>query len=191
MQTYVALFRGINIVGNNRLSMNDLRRLLEQNSCVAAQTYIQSGNAVFRSRTSDAARLAKRLSAAVLRACGFEPLVLLLTPEELERAVAGNPFPEAEADPKSVHLFFLVEPPKKARLESLDLIKTATERYELKNRIFYLHTPDGFGRSKLAANVERLLGVAATARNWRTVMTLVGMVSVSAESGRPLPTDRR
>jgi len=175
MKTWIALFRGINIVGNNRLPMKDLKRLLEKNACVDVQTYIQSGNVIFRSAAPDPSRLAKQLGAAVSARHGFEPHVLVLTPRELANAAAGNPYPEADEHPATVHLFFLAARPKKPDLESLESLRTSTERFTLKGKVFYLHTPDGFGRSKLASRAERLLGIEATARNWRTVTTLVGM----------------
>ena len=175
MNSYIALFRGINVGGNHLLPMKELKVVLEKNGCTDVQTYIQSGNVILRSKVSDAARLAKQLTAAVAKSHGFPPRVLLLTRDELERAAAGNPFPEAHANPKSVHLFFLAEPPPKADVKALEALKTETERFALKGQIFYLHTPDGFGTSKLAARAERLLGVDATARNWRTVTTLLEM----------------
>jgi uncharacterized protein (DUF1697 family) len=175
MKTWIALFRGINLAGRNRLPMADLKRLLEKHACVDVHTYIQSGNVIFRSAAPDASRLAKQLTAAVSKSHGFEPHVLLLTPRELARAADGNPYAEAGDNPTSVHLFFLDERPRTPDLTSLDALKTSTERFALKGNVFYLHTPDGFGRSKLATRAERLLGVAATARNWRTVTTLVEM----------------
>jgi uncharacterized protein (DUF1697 family) len=179
MNTYIALFRGINVGGSHLLPMKDLKLTLEQNGCVDVQTYIQSGNVILRSAVADAARLQKQVAAAVSRSHGFEPRVLLLTPGDLERAAKGNPFPKAEDNPKSVHLFFLAAPPKKPDLKSMEDLKTETERFALKGKVLYLHTPDGFGASKLAARAERLLGVEATARNWRTVTTLLKMASAS------------
>lgn len=179
MKTYIALFRGINVGGSHLLPMKELKLLLERTGCVDVQTYIQSGNVIFRSVVADAPRLAKQLAAAVSRSHGFEPRVVALTHAELERAAAGNPFPEAGDNPKSVHLFFLAERPKKPDLKSLEALKTKTERFALKGKVFYVHTPDGFGKSRLAAGAERLLGVDATARNWRTVTTLLEMAHVS------------
>ena len=127
---------------------------------------------------SDAGRLAKQVTAAVSKGRGFEPRVLVLTRSELERAAANNPFPEAEGNPKSVHLFFLAELAKKADLKSMEALRAKTERFALKGKVLYLHTPDGFGISKLAARAERFLGVEATARNWRTVTTLLDMAKV-------------
>jgi uncharacterized protein (DUF1697 family) len=175
MQTYIALIRGINVGGSHMLPMKDLKLLFERNGCVEVQTYIQSGNVVFRSTLSDLKRLAKQVMADVAKARGFEPRAIVLTRSELERAAAGNPFGEAEGNPKSVHLFFLAEPATKPDLKSLDALKAKSERYALKGKVLYLHTPDGFGTSKLASRAERLLGVEATARNWRTVTILLQM----------------
>ena len=175
MDTYIALLRGINVGGSHMLPMKDLKLLFEKNGCVDVQTYIQSGNVVFRSEISDAERLAKQVTSAVLKSRGFEPRVLVLTRRVFERAAAGNPFPEAEDNPPSVHLFFLCELARNADVKSMEALKAKTERFALKGKVLYLHTPDGFGKSKLAARAERLLGVEATARNWRTVTTLLEM----------------
>lgn len=178
MNTYIALLRGINVGGNHMLPMKGLRLLFAQHGCSDVRTYIQSGNVVFRSRTSDTKRVKKRLASAVAKSRGFEPKVLVLTTEELEIAAANNPFPEAEGNPKSVHLFFLTEPAKTLGIPSIEALRTS-ERFELKGRVFYLHTPDGFGTSELAGRVEQLLGVPATARNWRTVTTLLAMAKAN------------
>jgi uncharacterized protein (DUF1697 family) len=178
MKTYVALIRGINVGGSRMLPMKDLKLLFERHGCLDVQTYIQSGNVVFRRAASDAPRLAKLVAAAVSKERGFEPRVLVLTRGELERAAANNPFPQAEASPQSVHLFFLAEPAKNADLKAMEALRASTERFTLKGNVLYLHTPDGFGISKLAARTERLLGVEATARNWRTVTTLLDMAKM-------------
>ena len=183
MKTYIALFRGINVGGNHMLPMKELKVVLEKNGCVDVQTYIQSGNVILRT-PSDAAGLAKRLTAAVSKSHGFEPRVLLLTRAEMESAAAANPFPEGADNPKSLHLFFLAEKPTKPDLKGIDAIKTKSERFELKDRVLYLFTPEGFGTSKLAGRIEKLLGVEATARNWRTVTTLNEMVRSSTDSRR-------
>lgn len=175
MDTYVALLRGINVVGRNVLPMQELKRVFERSDCLDVRTYIQSGNVVFRCAKTDAARLEKRLEAAVSKGRGFEPRVLVLARADLERAAAKNPFPAATAEPKSLHLFFLDGRPEKPVLEACESVRAGREAFALKDRVFYLHTPDGFGDSKLAKRAERLLGVGATARNWRTVTTLLAM----------------
>lgn len=175
MKTWIALFRGINVGGKHLLPMKDLRVLLEHEGCTDVRTYIQSGNVLFRSPLSDASRVATRLRSAVAKSRGFEPHVLVLTLKELEKAVVANPFPEADANPKSLHLFFLAEKPQKPDTKAMDGLRTRTESFELKDRVLFLHTPAGFGISKLAQRAERLLGVEATARNWRTVSTILAM----------------
>ena len=179
MNTCIALIRGINVGGKHKLPMKDLKTLIEKNGCEGVQTYIQSGNVVFRSAHSDAGALCTRITAGISKSHGFEPRVLVLTRAELERAAAANPFRQANEAPKSLHLFFLAGAPAKPDLKSLELLKTPTENFALKGKVFYLYTPDGFGISKVATRVEQCLGVAATARNWRTVTTLIEMAKAA------------
>lgn len=169
MTTWIALFRGINVVGANMLPMKELAAVLAADGCRDVKTYIQSGNAVFRHRVADAQRLAARLEVAVAKGRGFKPRVLVLERAELEKALASNPFPQAERQPQSVHLFFLARRPQSPDLEAVERLKSKSEAFLFKGQVFYLHTPEGFGISKLAPRVERCLGVDATARNWRTV----------------------
>lgn len=177
MKTWVALFRGINVGGKHLLPMKDLKELLERDGCTDVKTYIQSGNVVFRSALTDPARVAARLASAVAGSRGFEPRVLVLTRKDLEKAVAANPFPSADENPKSLHLFFLAEKPDRPDTDGMDHVKARSEAFVLTDKVLYLHTPAGFGISKLAQRTERLLGVEATARNWRTVSTILALVS--------------
>jgi uncharacterized protein (DUF1697 family) len=174
--TWIALFRGINVLGNRLLPMKDLATLLEREGFEGVRTYIQSGNVVFQSSKGTSDSLAKRIGNLVLKSYGFHPQVFVLSVRELTSAAATNPFSKAEADPKALHLFFLSELPRSPDLESLSRLRTGREAFRLKGRVFYLHTPDGFGVSKLAARAERFIGVGTTARNWRTVSKLLEMV---------------
>ena len=175
-RTWIALFRGINVGGRHVLPMAGLRELLAKNDCAQVRTYIQSGNAVFRCGSASGAAVGRRIQAAVARKYGFEPRVLVLSGHELEKAAAANPYATAAlAEPKFVHLFFLDATPDRGRLASLDEARHESESFALLGRVLYLHTPKGFGVSKLAERAERLLGVTATARNWRTVTELLNM----------------
>ena len=169
---YIALFRGINVGGNNALAMKDLVAILQGLGSQDVRTYIQSGNAVFRSDTKNTTQLSRQISATIKQRRGFEPHVMLLELEDIERVIAKNPFPEAETDPKALHVGFLASAPENPNLRVLETLKRDTERYHLGERAFYLHAPEGVGRSKLAAKVEKLLGVPMTDRNWRTVCTI-------------------
>lgn len=175
MNTYIALLRGINVGGKNSLPMKELVTMLESIGAKEVRTYIQSGNAVFQSAEKNPAQISRRLSAAIKKRRGFAPQVLILDLEAIKSAMAGNPFPEAEASPANLHLGFLVATPGQPDLAQLDKLKKESEQYHLSENIFYLHAPEGVGRSRLAANVERLLGVPLTARNWRTVCKIRAM----------------
>ena len=178
MRTYVALLRGINVGGRHALRMADLRAMLQSLGLRNVLTYIQSGNAVFRGDDTVApADLSHKISAVINASHGFEPRVLVLTADEFQAAVDANPFPEAESEPRSLHLNFLGTTPVTPDLAGLDALRAAGERFALKGNLFYLHAPDGIGRSKLAGAVEKLLGVEATSRNWRTVQKIMSLVT--------------
>jgi uncharacterized protein (DUF1697 family) len=153
--------------------MQSLVSLLQKLGCEDVRTYIQSGNAVFRCTATKAETLGNKISAAVLKVHGFEPRVLLLTQKDLQLAITANPFPQAEADHKSLLFYFLAAPAKQANIDALNSLKRNAEAFALTKQVFYLHAPDGIGKSKLAERVEKLLGVAATARNWRTVHSVL------------------
>jgi uncharacterized protein (DUF1697 family) len=179
MPTFIALLRGINVGGTGTLPMKELVSILESLGAQNPRTYIQSGNAVFELEGKLAAGAAgkkafsAKLSAAIDKKRGFAPHVLILDANEFAKLAAANPYPEAEPEPRSLHLFFLDAKPAVANLKSLESFRGPTERFELHKTVLYLHAPDGIGRSKLAASVERKLGVPITARNWRTVCKLL------------------
>ena len=176
MSTWIALFRGINVGGHNILPMKELVHELENLGFEDVKSYIQSGNVVFRSRIRTPGNLATQIATQVESSHGFAPRVLILSDEDLEQAIAGNPFPAAETDPKSVHLFFLESTPVAPDMDAIASACGKSEQFHHSGAVFYLYAPDGIGRSRLATKVEKLLGVVATARNWRTVARLQQMV---------------
>lgn len=169
MSTYIILLRGINVGGKNILPMKALVTLLETMGARNVRTYIQSGNAVFNARETDPADVCQQLATMIKQLHGFEPSIIILTLAALQSAITNNPFPEAESDPTCLHLGFFAVSPKNPDLENLDRLKATSERFQLGDGVFYLYAPDGVGRSRLAANCERVLGVPMTDRNWRTV----------------------
>lgn len=180
MTTYIALFRGINVGGKRSLPMQSLKAILEQLGCRQIKTYIQSGNVVFQHAEVDRAQFAGQIGAEIEKTHAFRPHVLLLTVNTFEQAIALNPFPEVAAKPKTLHVSFLAEEPGSPDLAGLESLKTENERFALIGRLFYLHAPDGIGRSKLAARIEKALGVPATDRNWRTVLKIMEMAKEAA-----------
>jgi uncharacterized protein (DUF1697 family) len=175
MNTYVALFRGINVGGKNSLPMKGLIALLEQMGANKVRTYIQSGNAVFQSAEKDTSHLSKQLAEEIQKLYGFEPYILILRLDALKKAMMENPFPEAENEPSNLHLGFLASTPKNPDIEKLNRLKKESEQFHLGEKVFYLYAPEGVGRSKLEANAEKLLGVPMTDRNWRTVNRILEM----------------
>lgn len=185
MPTHAALLRGINVGGRNKVAMADLRAVVTSLGHADVATYIQSGNVVFTARATDSALLAADLEAAIARALDVRPRVVVVSREELAQVVRDNPY-SAEANPKSVHAVFLGEYPA---AEMVDYVADAQRQAMLKGsrdtaqyvgRILFLHTPDGFGRSELAALLARAGGPtsvrgAGTARNWATVTRLLAM----------------
>lgn len=179
MNTWIALLRGINVGGKNILPMAELRSDLESLNLGNVRTYIQSGNVVFDSTARSPSSLAGKIVRRIHQQHGFRPRLLLLKREDLMNAIESNPFPDAAADPKTLHFFFLTDAAADPDTGALDDARAPTERYELTDRVFYLHAPEGIARSRLAANVEKLLGVVATARNYRTVEKIASMVAGS------------
>src|SRR5512140_1454899 len=111
MKVYIALFRGINVGRKNALPIKELVAVLEGLGAQNVRTYIQSGNAVFASSEKNASRLANKIRAEIKQRRGFEPYVRLLEPADIERVMAENPFPEAEASPGFLHVGFLASAP--------------------------------------------------------------------------------
>lgn len=177
MYTWVAFLRGINVGGKNSLPMKELVRELEALELRNVRTYIQSGNAVFESAKKVPANLGTRIASRIEERYGFKPHVLILSATAFEKAVQANPFPEAASEPKTLHLSFLASSPKSPDIDALTAVQTPTERFRLIGQVFYLHAPDGIGRSKLATKVEKAMGVDATARNWRTIDSVREMLS--------------
>ncbi|MCP3917337.1 MAG: DUF1697 domain-containing protein [bacterium] len=178
MSVWIALLRGVNVGGHNKLPMKELASALADRGFKCVQTYIQSGNVVFRSTSRSSTRLAQTIGDAIEEQKGFRPPVLVIGRSEFEKTVAANPFPDAEdeADGKALHVFFFESKPKRIDRAALDAVRHASESWKASGKALYLHGPKGFHGSKLAAKVERAVGVPATARNWRTVSKLLAMV---------------
>ncbi|MDI7774394.1 DUF1697 domain-containing protein [Asticcacaulis sp. EMRT-3] len=171
---WIGLFRGVNVGGNNKLPMKDLKTLMESEGFTEVKTYIQSGNMVFRSSLSEA-ETTERIEAAIAKRFGFRPPLFLVTRDHLEKLLADNPFRNHEHQGKAQHFFFLKAPPAAADLDALSALKANGEDFKLTDEVFYLYAPEGIGRSKLAEKIGRYIKADMTARNLNTVETLVEM----------------
>jgi uncharacterized protein (DUF1697 family) len=153
-----------------------LRGLMAEIGAEDVQTYVQSGNVVFRSALARA-ELVRRIERELSARLGVEADVVLYTKAELARIVAGNPFVDDESEPTRLHVTFLAQAPERGRMADLESEEFEPDRFHVTRAAVYLHTPKGYGRSKLSNTYfERKLGVRATTRNWRTVTTLAELV---------------
>ncbi len=175
MAGYALLLRGINVGGTGKLPMADLRDLLAKLGADHVSTYIQSGNAVL---TSDlpAADLARQVEDAVEARFGFRRQAVVIPAQDFLAMRAAFPFKPAFDAPKTGHMWFL-SGPAQADLDAMQGLAADDEAFALLTGCFCLHAPSGIGRSKLAAKVEKLLGVAATARNLNSVNKICDMLS--------------
>jgi len=184
VRTHVALLRGINVGGRNKVPMAGLRELMTSLGLTDVATYIQSGNVVFTSGSDspDAGKLAEVLDAAITGRFGVPGHVVVVSRAELAQVIADNPYP-GEPNSKALHAIFRrseLTPDDKAAVEKARQRagdKGCRDEVTVVGRTLFLHTPDGLGRSELAAQLSRTSSMTAgTARNWATVHKLMAML---------------
>jgi uncharacterized protein (DUF1697 family) len=182
MTSYLALLRGINVSGKNSIPMLALRDSVSRLGFRDVQTYLQSGNIVFRADLIDEAALAVSIKARIALDFGHEVPVLVLSSGDLSRIANSNLlWPKTGGEESLFHCTFLFEPVSADIFQALKLPATAGERAVLVGRTVLLHCPHGYGKTKLNNNFfERALGVAATTRNWRTVLALQALCKASS-----------
>jgi len=192
MASHVALLRGINVGGRNKVPMADLREVVTSLGHTGVSTYIQSGNVLFSTAEDDTAKLAAALESAISDRFGIWSSVVVLSRDELARVLAANPYPD-EPNPRMVHVVFLNGSPPRDLLDRITAAESAAAAKGSRDTVqrvgqsagqaLFLHTPDGFGTSELAQNVLKILappkksrpGLAATARNWATATKLLSL----------------
>jgi uncharacterized protein (DUF1697 family) len=186
MATHVALLRGINLGGRNKVAMADLRALVSELGHTDVSTYIQSGNVLFSAPAdAEADALALAMTEAIAARLGVTSPVVVLSRDELGQVVAANPFP-GEPDHRRVHAVVLSQPPAPELATKLDAAvaqsaaKGFRDEITVIDRTLYLHTPEGYGNSDLAAALMRIVsspkaGTTGTARNWATMTKLLAL----------------
>lgn len=185
MPTHVALLRGINLAGHNKVGMAELREVVSSLGHADVATYIQSGNVVFTSDQADTAALATELEQAIATTLGVPARVVVLSSADLAQVARDNPYPD-EPNPRAVHAVFLSGDPgpdvaeRVAAAQQIATEKGSRDTAQVIGRTIFMHTPDGYGRSDLAAALVKLGqkktdAVTGTARNWATVTKLLSM----------------
>jgi len=195
--THVALLRGVNNLGGNKVAMAALREVVTSLGHADVMTYIQSGNVLFTppaggggtGSSADVAALAAELEQAIAVGLGVRARAVVLSRGELADCVRDNPYP-GQTDPKLLHAVFLPEVPGPslaawlADAERQVRAKGSRDQVRVRGRSVYLHTPDGYPRSELRRVLARAGGptsarVAGTARNWATVSRLLELCGPS------------
>lgn len=173
---YVIFIRGINVSGKNIVKMKDLKEALQKEGFEDAKTYIQSGNVVLSSDLTSLDDISASISNVLKNGFDVDAPLITLSKDEYSKTIKNNPFSDPQLDPKTVHMVFLAEEPKSDCKDKLDSVKIDSESYEIIEKVLYLHAPDGIGRSKFVANMEKMLGTSVTARNLRTVMAVFDLM---------------
>ena len=175
MQTYISILRGINVSGQKKILMVDLKLLLEKMKFENVTTYIQSGNVVFKSSTElTDLELSKKIETEIFKKYKFEVPVIIRTQQELENVISSNPFlKEKNINIEKLHVTFLSEKPNKGLLESIAHLNFSPDRFFINGKEVYLYIPESYGETKLSNKFfENKLKVTATTRNWKTVNKL-------------------
>jgi uncharacterized protein (DUF1697 family) len=182
MASHVALLRGINVGGRNKVPMAELREVVASLGHTGVTTYIQSGNVLFSTDETDTAKLAAALEAAIEDRFGVWSAVVVLSRDDLAGVLDGNPYTD-EPDPRRVHVVFLNAEPAQDMLDRIAAARTraaavgARDTVTVVGRALFLHTPDGYGNSELAKSLSnaKTRTVVATARNWATATKLLSL----------------
>ncbi len=175
--THLALLRGVNVGGNNKLPMKDLAEIFAETGCADVQTFIQSGNVIFRAESDIAGQVSARVAARIAERFGYRTPVVLRTAEQLADVVANNPFLLAGEPADQLHVMFLADEPTLERVASLDPNRSPSGRYIVRGRDIYVHLPHGVAETKLTnAYFDSKLATTSTMRNWRTVTKLLELM---------------
>lgn len=172
MGTYIALLRGINVGGRNPVPMAGLREVVEALGHTDVSTFIQSGNVIFESAK---APTPASLESAIEKAFGLRIVVVVRSAAQLGKALAANPFPTAATT--DLHIGFMAAKPTTAAVNGLDRERFVPEEFAIEGSDLYLRLPNGMGRTKLPAYLDRQLKVPTTLRNWNTVTKLVALTT--------------
>jgi uncharacterized protein (DUF1697 family) len=177
MANYIAMLRGINVGGHKKVKMDQLRRSFEELAFEQVQTYIQSGNVIFKAGKISGTALSKRIEEKIIADFGFAVSVICRSADEMCGIIEGNPFLKRRGiDPGKLHVTFLSAAPPAPAVTALETLIAAPDQARFQGKEIYFYLPNGVSGSILMKRpVDRLLGVVTTTRNWRTVNALHDM----------------
>ena len=172
MTTYISMLRGINVSGQKKIAMAELKKLYESLGFKNVQTYIQSGNVIFEYSDANLSKLISKIEKKIKEYFGFDVLVLIRTKDEFQKLIENTPF--SKKDNNKLHVTFLSSIPTDSPIEEINKVKYKSEEFFISGKEIYLFCPNGYGKSKLSNNFfERKLKLSATTRNWKTITKLL------------------
>ncbi|MEQ9442036.1 MAG: DUF1697 domain-containing protein [Cyclobacteriaceae bacterium] len=178
MTTYISLLRGINVSGQKKVPMADLRDVYASLGFDPVQTYIQSGNVLFQSEETDLVLLREQLEEAIRQFFGFEVVVILRTVDALQQQVKHPFFVLRSETIKALYVTFLAEMPDPKRIAELVSPNPEGDEFQIVDKAVHLYCPNGYGRTKLSNTFfERKLKVSATTRNAKTIHKLLELAA--------------
>ena len=173
VNVYVALLRGINVGGKNKLSMKDLVSMFTDAGCKNVRTYIQSGNVVFGAKQALAARIPALITGSIADSLRLKVPIVVRTAEELRETIRHNPFLRTGIDTKRLHVAFLADKPGAKKVAALQPDRSPPDEFLVRGSEIYLHCPNGLARTKLTnAYFDSKLATTTTVRSWATVLKL-------------------
>lgn len=180
MKTYIALLRGINVSGQKKIKMIDLKAMSEAIGLTSVTTYIQSGNIVFQSSIEDVKLLSSTIKDGIKDHFGFDVSVLVLTRGVLQKIHQYNPYAErlqsGEIEDKKMYFTLLSEEPEASAIEELTSTSYEPEEFVITKNVVYFFAANGYGKTKLNNNFfEKKLQQTATTRNLKTVIKLLDL----------------
>jgi uncharacterized protein (DUF1697 family) len=174
----VALLRGINVGGKNKVPMTELSAMFSAAGCAGVQTYIQSGNVVFDAPAAVADVVPGQIERAIAERFGYRIPVVMRTAGELAAIFGANPFVAKGAEPDALHVVFLAGAPAASRVAALDPDRSPPDEMVVRGREIYLRCPNGIARTRITnAYLDATLATTTTLRNWRTVEKLAELAS--------------
>lgn len=177
MSVLISLLRGINVGGNKKIRMADLKDLYESLGFERVQTLLQSGNVVFTSQDADTHAVASRIEAGIVERFGFESRIIMRTAAQLQTVIKLHPFSSEQlAEPSKILVMFLESTPDADVIQALTQVHNGPETIHYSGQELYTYYPDGMGRSRLDHGlIERKLKINGTGRNWNTVNKLLAL----------------
>ena len=178
MSRYIALLRGINVSGQKKIKMSELKTIFENIGFQDVITYIQSGNVIFSSKKKSISKLSNKITSGIKSKYNFDVQLIILTPQEIDWALKNNPFIKKKKEIERLYVTFLSAKPSTDSINILKEISFLPEEYLINEKTIYLFSPNGAGKAKLNNNfIEKKLKVVGTTRNWKTVTALSELVN--------------